>query len=109
MIGDFTLTTSTLPTAAVMLTGSKSFTESYGSFNRLGFTEKRSDTSTIVWPSGTPFATRSVPMISDAPGRLSTSTCWFQLSVSFWPRMRAMPSLLPPGATGTIKRIGRLG
>jgi hypothetical protein len=26
--GDFTLTTSTLPTAAVMVTGSKSFTES---------------------------------------------------------------------------------
>jgi hypothetical protein len=63
----------------------------------------------MVWPSGIPFATSSVPMISEAPGRLSTSTCWPQFSVSFWPRMRAMPSLLPPGATGTIRRIGRPG
>ena len=36
-------------------------------------------------------------MSPPAPGRLSTTTCWRQLSVSFCPRTRARKSLAAPG------------
>src|SRR5262245_17074603 len=44
-----------------------------------------------------------------APGRLSTMTCCPQDSVSFWPTVRASRSDGPPGAKGTITRMGRVG
>ena len=43
------------------------------------------------------------------PGRLSTSTCCFQASVSFVPTRRATVLVLPPGLYGTMKRIGLVG
>src|SRR5262245_53165740 len=48
-------------------------------------------------------------MMPFAPGRLSTITCWPQVSVSFWATARAMMSTPPPAACGTMIRTGRLG
>src|ERR1043166_2730216 len=48
----------------------------------------------MVWPSGAALATSSVAMMLPAPGLASTITCWPQVSVIFWPMMRARKS--PP-------------
>src|ERR1044071_4698584 len=45
----------------------------------------------------------------EAPGRVSTTTVWPQFSVIFWPMTRAMMSVEPPGANGTIILIGLSG
>src|SRR5262245_3270375 len=50
-----------------------------------------------------------MPMMPFAPGRLSTITCWPQVSVSFWATARAMMSTPPPVACGTMIRTGRAG
>src|SRR3979409_2341802 len=48
-------------------------------------------------------------MIVAAPGRVSTTTVWPQVSVIFWPITRAMMSVEPPGANGTMILIGLSG
>jgi len=65
--------------------------------------------SSIVRPSGFERATMSVPIVAEAPGRLSTTTAFGHMAPSFWPKMRASTSVPPPGAKGTTMRSGRLG
>src|SRR5512134_2785801 len=48
-------------------------------------------------------------MIVLPPGRFSTTTGWPHASVSLGPIRRAWMSAGPPGANGTIKRIGFAG
>src|SRR5262245_6103864 len=48
-------------------------------------------------------------MMVPAPGRLSTTTCCPQASVSFTPNIRASVSFPPPGGYGTMRRIGFVG
>src|SRR6476661_3642244 len=48
-------------------------------------------------------------MIPLAPARLSTTTCWPNDSPNFCPMSRAMMSFEPPGANGTMSRMGLTG
>src|SRR5262247_1055211 len=48
-------------------------------------------------------------MLPPAPGLLSTTTCWPQISDSRAPTMRAMPSMPPPGVNGTTSLTTRVG
>src|SRR5690349_2077309 len=48
-------------------------------------------------------------MFPPAPGRLSTITGCFQVSISFCPRARATVSTAPPAANGTTIRTGLAG
>src|SRR5262245_19576594 len=48
-------------------------------------------------------------MLPPAPGLFSTTTCWPHISDSRAPRMRAMPSMPPPGVNGTISLTTRVG
>src|SRR3954469_22365821 len=48
-------------------------------------------------------------MMVAAPGRDSTTTLWPQCSVIFWPITRAMMSVEPPAANGTMILIGLSG
>jgi len=52
------------------------------------------------------FATNSAAMIEFAPGLLSMTTGWPQLSCIFAPTMRAMMSLPPPGGKPTTMWMG---
>ena len=63
---------------------------------------------TSVYPSGGLFASWRVPM-PPAPGRFSTMICWPNVRLIVSARMRAITSLPPPGACGTISVIGRAG
>src|SRR5712691_6238968 len=60
----------------------------------------------IVCPSAGDFAASSMPIIWPAPGRLSTTNCRPNDSESFSATARAMMSVPPPAAEGTIKRTG---
>src|SRR4029078_43629 len=51
----------------------------------------------------------SMPMVPPAPVRFSTSTCCPIVSDMRSPRDRAMKSIAPPGASGTMKRMGLAG
>ena len=44
-----------------------------------------------------------------APGRFSTTICWPHISESFWPRMRAITSVPPPGGKPASILTGRAG
>ena len=54
-------------------------------------------------------AAASAPMRPPAPVRFSTTTGWPSVSPMRSARMRAATSVEPPGAKGTIRRIGRFG
>src|SRR5688572_21467258 len=73
------------------------------------FTRSVVDEMRIVWPSGTALATVSPAMLPDAPERLSTTTDWPSTPRSPSARIRAVMSVLPPGAKGTSSRMGRDG
>ena len=62
-----------------------------------------------VWPSGAAFATVPDASVPPPAGRLSTTSGCPQLSVSFWPTMRARVSGWPPAPNPTMSRIGLLG
>jgi hypothetical protein len=62
-----------------------------------------------VQPSGAARVTTSEPTLPAAPGRLSTTTGWPNVSYNAGAISRAMMSLPPPGANGPTHRIGRLG
>jgi hypothetical protein len=62
-----------------------------------------------VYPSAGEVATRVVPITPEAPERLSTTTCWPSAVPIPAASMRASASVAPPGATGTIRRMGLLG
>src|SRR5258705_8968760 len=48
-------------------------------------------------------------MVPPALGRLSTTTCWPQLSIIFSPTQRARMSVWLPAENGTSMRIGLAG
>src|SRR5258706_15284183 len=50
-----------------------------------------------------------MPILPPAPERLSTTTDWPKLALNFCAMMRPIVSIPPPGANGTINRIGRVG
>jgi hypothetical protein len=62
-----------------------------------------------VYPSGSDFATYSVPRLLPAPGLFSMNTCWPHIAESLSASMRATVSVGPPAATGTMMRTGLLG
>src|SRR5215203_4502850 len=51
----------------------------------------------------------SMPTVPPAPARLSMMICWPHAAASFCATARAVMSAPPPGATGTIRRIGLSG
>jgi hypothetical protein len=59
-----------------------------------------------VLPSGAARTTASVPMLPEAPARLSTTTGRFSRSESLGPMVRAIRSMPVPGVNGTIRRSG---
>ena len=65
--------------------------------------------SNRVCPSGADFAAMALPSTFPAPGRLSTTTGWPSLSVNRAPTSRATKSTPPPGVTGTMSRMVRVG
>jgi hypothetical protein len=101
----------TNPAVATSDTGSKSFTGSNpGDRYSAGLiTSMLLAVSSSVWPSGFAFATNAVPMLPPAPGRLSTRNCRFITTDSFCAITRAIASLAPPVACGTMKVTGRFG
>src|SRR5690242_2936024 len=50
-----------------------------------------------------------MPIRPPAPPRLSTTNCWPRISDNFAENTRAVMSLPPPGANGTITRTGLVG
>jgi hypothetical protein len=62
-----------------------------------------------VYPSGAARAASCAPMMVLPPGRLSTITGTFQLSVILAASVRDTMSVPPPGANGTMIWIWRLG
>src|SRR5450432_3797618 len=50
-----------------------------------------------------------MPMLPPAPARLSTTTCWPHASDNFAATTRAITSVGPPGANGTIMRTAFVG
>src|ERR1019366_10188413 len=51
----------------------------------------------------------SVAMVPPAPARLSTTSCWPQISLSLAATIRAVTSTPPPGAKPTSNRPGLFG
>src|SRR5215475_9882645 len=62
-----------------------------------------------VYPSGGLFIAASMPMVPPAPVRFSTTTCWPIVSDMRSPAARAIKSIAPPGASGTMIRTGLFG
>ena len=103
-------TTMTSGCVAITVTGVRSRTASYGNLViSVALIACEGLTSTMVWPSGDALATRSMPMVMPAPGRLSTTTCWPHAVEYLVPSARASGSEPPPVAVGTMKRIGLVG
>jgi hypothetical protein len=50
-----------------------------------------------------------VPIVLPAPARFSTTNCWPRLAESRCAMKRAMKSVPPPGANGTMMRTGFVG
>lgn len=101
-------TASTMEPVASLMTGTKLFTGSYGTFlNRLPLVTKVLAIINRVWPSGAARAATWVPILPLAPGLLSTTTGWPQCRVSSAPSARARISMPVPGLYGTMMVIGR--
>src|SRR5262245_37804544 len=49
------------------------------------------------------------PVLPPAPGMFSVTTCWPHVSDNFCATMRAITSVGPPAANGTIRRTGFAG
>ena len=62
-----------------------------------------------TWPSGVALIISSAPIEPPPPALFSTSTCWPSSLLRPGATMRATMSVVPPGAKGTIRRIGLLG
>ena len=62
-----------------------------------------------VYPSGAEVATTPAPRLPPAPARFSTTMLWPSVGDMLSERSRPTRSALPPGANGTISRIGRSG
>src|SRR6266446_6533504 len=62
-----------------------------------------------VVPSGLALATTSVPITPPAPPRFSTTTAWPHFCESFAATVRAVMSVPPPGANGTMNVTGFAG
>ena len=63
----------------------------------------------MVVPSGSAFATRSVPMLPLAPGRFSITTGWPSIGCRLSATTRPTMSGVEPGPNGTISRSGFVG
>src|SRR5437588_7119972 len=63
----------------------------------------------MVWPSGSERTTTSLAILVPPPGRFSIRTCCPQLFARRSPSIRAITSVGPPGANGTMMRTGRVG
>ena len=63
----------------------------------------------IVYPSGGARTTRAVPNVPEAPPMFSMMTLCPSVTCMRWARMRAIVSVGPPAAAGTIIVIGREG
>ena len=82
----------------------------YGTFGLVAGTTACDDaTISSEWPSGAALATASVPTMPLAPARLSTITVWPSAFSSCGCSSRAVVSLSPPGANGTMMRTVWLG
>ena len=80
--------------------------EPFGSLPRAWLIACESVTSPRVYPSGAARAIISVPMMVEAPGRLSTMIGCLRLAETTWDTARAAESALPPAGYGTMIRIG---
>src|SRR4051812_40379276 len=100
--------TSTLGTRTICVMGVKSFTASYGIFEKSHGLIACVATAEmpIVSPSGGALATMSAPMLPPPPGLLSMITGPSE-SFTRSARSRAVASMGPPAAYGTTRRIGR--
>src|SRR5262245_17156072 len=63
----------------------------------------------MVCPSGVARASNAVASMPLAPERLSTITCWPQLSVNRAASIRALMSVAAPGGYPSSMRTGRVG
>src|SRR6266705_219421 len=103
-------TTSTFASDAACVIGAKSRSGSYGTFLYMtGLIASVLAAIRIVCPSAWDLAAISIPIIWPAPGRLSTTNCCPSDSESFCASARAMMSVPPPAAEGTMKRTGFAG
>ena len=64
--------------------------------------------SSKVCPSGSARATNSPPTLPEAPGRLSTTTCWPSRAERRSAVSRPTKSVVPAGVKGMTRRMGRL-
>ena len=95
---------------AVILTCEDHRSTSSGGFSRMvGITACESKVTSHDDPSGAAFATASVPISALPPGRFSTTNCCPVLAVIACARLRAMMSVPPLGAKGTIRRTDFVG
>src|SRR5262252_2201830 len=103
--------TTTIGSAATLLTGAKSLNGSYLAWvpGRMGFTSSDSDENSVVYPSGAECATASVAMMALAPGRFSTKNDWPVDALMSAARMRAITSVGPPAANPTTIFTGFAG
>ena len=62
-----------------------------------------------VYPSGAALATRPLPIVPAAAPTFSTTMVWPSTSPIASACRRALASMPPPAANGTISVIGRLG
>jgi hypothetical protein len=60
----------------------------------------------MVWPSFSALATKSAPMLPEAPTLFSTTTGWPMAFDRWGPISRARMSEEPPGAYGTMSLTG---
>jgi hypothetical protein len=63
----------------------------------------------MVYPSGFARIARVEPVVPPAPTTFSTMSCCPSVRDMCSPRMRAMTSVVPPAANGTMTVIGRDG
>ena len=106
----FGLTSKQYVAMAILLTGEKSCSMSYGVFLMSdGVMVKVFTVTMSVVPSGAAFATKSVPMLPLAPALFSTTTAWRHWSLNLGAITRARMSMPVPGENGTISVTGRLG
>ena len=88
-------------------TPAKSFSASYGSFERTaGLIVKLFAMISSVWPSAGERAATSVPTTVPAPGRFSTTMFWPSVFESGPASMRARVSVPAPGGNGAMMRMG---
>ena len=110
-MGESALTTSAKGTNWILLIGVMPLIGSCGQLGKtLGPTVRVPlEPISSVYPSGLEPMAAAVPTKPPAPDRFSTTTAWPRSSLKAGAIRRAVTSTLPPGANGTMIRIGSLG